>query len=99
MVLQYLESVAPDAESPGETRLEQLKAAWIKAGRLDASNPAKQQQKIKAVSTSEDPQVRVSIDDLSDRIAMLGDVMGRVSLMKRDLAALMRSYSSKFRKD
>jgi hypothetical protein len=27
-----------------------------------------------------------------DRIAMLTDVSGRVSLMKRDLAVLMRSY-------
>ena len=31
------------------------------------------------------------IDDLSDRMAMLGDVTGQVGLMKRDLGELMRS--------
>jgi hypothetical protein len=31
----------------------------------------------------------VSIADLTDRFAMLGDVRGRVSLIKRDLAQLV----------
>ena len=42
-----------------------------------------------------DTKVKISIDDLTDRIAMLTDVSGRVSLMKRDLALIMRSYLTK----
>jgi hypothetical protein len=34
---------------------------------------------------------RLSNDVLTDRFAMLADVSGRVSLMKRDLAVLLRS--------
>jgi hypothetical protein len=98
-VRRYLESVAPDAESQKETRLDQLKATWIRDGRLDATNTAKRAQKIQAVSTSKDPQTKVSIDDLTDRIAMLGDVMGRVSLMQRDLALLMHSYLGKWKRE
>ena len=94
-VLRYLRSVPPAADAQSGTRWEQLKAAWVRAGRLNASDDAKQQRKIQAVSTSENPQIKISIDDLTDRIAMLGDVMGRVFLMKRDLAVLMRSYASK----
>ena len=41
-----------------------------------------------------DKGVTVSIDDLTDRMAMLGDVSGRIALMKRDLALLMRSLKS-----
>ena len=93
-VMQYLQSVPP-AESPERgTRLEQLKAEWGKAGRLDLSNPAKEQKKIIALTTSGDKGVTVSIDDLTDRMAMLGDVSGRIALMKRDLALLMRSLKS-----
>lgn len=36
-----------------------------------------------------DSDVRISIDDLADRLAMLGDVRARVSLIKRDLARLV----------
>ncbi len=45
-----------------------------------------------AVATvSEDPKVKLSIEDLTNRIAMLGDVQGRVSVIKRDLATLIVS--------
>jgi hypothetical protein len=36
----------------------------------------------------------LTISDLTDRIGMLGDVAGRISLMKRDLAALMRAVET-----
>ena len=91
-VLEYLESV-PVGEDPSRgTRLEQLLAEWNTAGRLSATDPAKRQKKIATLTTSDDPNVKVSIDDLTDRIAMLGDVRGRVSLMKRDLATFIRPY-------
>jgi hypothetical protein len=44
-----------------------------------------------------DTKVKLSIDDLSDRIAMLTDVSSRVSLMKRDLAVLMHFYMNKLK--
>ena len=91
-VLEYLESV-PVGEDPSRgTRLEQLLAEWNTAGRLSAMDPATRQKKIATLTTSDDPTVKVSIDDLTDRIAMLGDVRGRVSLMKRDLASFIRPY-------
>ena len=50
---------------------------------------------VAALTSSSNPKVRISINDLSNRIGMLMDVSGRVSLMKRDLAAIMRSYMDK----
>jgi len=91
-VMQYLQSLPPGETADRGTRLEQLKAEWVKGGRLNSSNLAKQQEKITVMTTSGETDVRISIDELTDRIAMLGDVSGRIALMKRDLALLMRSY-------
>ena len=91
-VLQYLQSVPASGDPERGTRLEQLRAEWVEAGRLDASGSAKSQMKLAALTTSKDQQVKISIDDLADRIAMLEDVSGRVSLLKRDLAALAHSH-------
>ena len=79
-VLAFLHEVAA-GEDPGKgTRLEQLMASWGNAGRL---------QHRTALTTSGDT-VKVTIDDLTNRIAMLGDVRGRISLIKRGLATLRR---------
>jgi hypothetical protein len=43
------------------------------------------------LTSSLDTKKKLSIDDISDRIAMLSDVSGRVGLMKRDLAKSMMS--------
>jgi hypothetical protein len=67
---------------------------WDKAGRLSAADPATRRRQIAALIASGDPAVKLTIDQLTDRIAMLGDVRGRVSLMKRDLANIMRFYSA-----
>lgn len=97
-VLRYLQS-SPTGEDPSRgTRLEQLVVEWEKAGRLSATDPAMRSQQIAALTASGDPKVKLTIDQLTDRIAMLGDVRGRVSLMKRDLATIMRSYSTPERK-
>jgi hypothetical protein len=90
-VLQYLRSVPP-AESPGSgSRLDQLMAEWRRRGRLGPDTSAKADQKVTRLTSSLDTKTKLSIDDLSDRVAMLGDVTGRVGLMKRDLAELMMS--------
>lgn len=91
-VMRFLESVPP-TEDPGRgTRLEQMKAAWAAQGRIGTTSSSKDQAKLVALTSSESKQVKVSIDDLTDRIAMLNDVSGKVSLMKRDLATLMHAY-------
>jgi hypothetical protein len=89
-VLHYLQSIPPDDPSRRK-RLEQLKQSWIQSGRLDSSNASKQQQTTAVATSSEKPDVKVSIDDLTNRIAMVGDVLGRVSLIRRDLSVLMSS--------
>ena len=90
-VLEYLRSVPP-SESPGRgSRLDQLMAEWRQAGRVGPSGSAKTDQQITRLTSSLDEKTKLSIDDISDRIAMLGDVTGRVALMKRDLADLMLS--------
>jgi len=90
-VLRYLHSV-PAGEDPSEgTRLGQLMAQWDRTGRLSETNPPERSQEIAALTSSGDPKVKVSIDDLTNRVAMLGDVRARVSLMKRDLATLIHN--------
>jgi hypothetical protein len=91
VVLQYLQLVPPNQATGPGTRLEQLKAEWTSSGRLDSSDATKE-RKINALTATGETGVKVSIGDLTDRIAMLGDVSGRIALMKRDLSLLMLSY-------
>ena len=95
VVLQYLRSVPVGEASSRGTRLQQLQEQWGKTGRLSMTDSAKRRQKIAALTASGDPNTKVSIGDLTDRIAMLGDVRGRVSLIKRDLSTLVLFMESK----
>lgn len=88
-VLGYLQSVPPGEDPSRGARLEQLMKDWGETGRLTSSDSAQRRSKIAALASSGDPSVRVSIGDLTDRLAMLGDVRSRVSLIKRDLASLV----------
>ena len=91
-VKAYLETAPVEDGASEGSRLDQLKASWATTGRLDSSADSR---KISAVTASgNDKSTRVSIQDLTDRIAMLGDVMGRVSLMKRDLSLVLRFYAA-----
>lgn len=90
-VMAYLHSIPTDANNASPSRLDQLMAEWRDAGRLGPIGSPKTEAKINLLTTSMDKKTKVSIDDLSDRIAMLDDVRGRVALMKRDLAQLMMS--------
>jgi hypothetical protein len=90
-VLEYLRSVPPGEAADTGSRLDQLMAEWRRAGRVGPSESAKTDHQITRLTSSLDNKTKLSIDDLSDRIAMLGDVTGRVALMKRDLAELMQS--------
>jgi hypothetical protein len=91
VVLEYLQLVPPGPSASRGSRLEQLKTEWIASGRLNSSDDTKDQMKIVALTSGGgESRVKVSIDDLTDRIAMLGDVSGRIALMKRDLSLVMR---------
>src|SRR5262249_30626215 len=94
-VLEYLGSVPPGQAPDSGSRLDQLMAEWKRVGRLGPTQSPKSDQKIVRLTSSLDTKTKLSIDDLSDRVAMLGDVTGRVGLMKRDLAELMLSIRGK----
>ena len=90
-VLEYLRSVPPGPNPGNGSRLDQLMSEWRQAGRVGPVGSAKTDQQITRLTSSLDTKTKLSIDDISDRIAMLGDLTGRVALMKRDMADLMLS--------
>ena len=91
-VLEYLKNM-PAGQSLDESgsRLDQLMAEWRQAGRIGPIGSARTDQQIARLTSSLDTKTKLSIDDISDRIAMLSDLAGRIGLMRRDLAGLMRS--------
>jgi hypothetical protein len=88
-VWQYL-SASPTT-NPQQTRLQALMTEWIQAGRIGPPRSPGSQDKINQLTSSMGNRAKLSIDVLTDRSAMLADVRGRVLLMKRDLADLLRS--------
>jgi len=93
-VLGYLRSIPPGQSPDVGSRLDQLMSEWRQAGRLGPSGSPINDKKVTRLTSSLDDKTKLSIDDLSDRMAMLADVSGRVALMKRDLAELMRTGHS-----
>lgn len=55
------------------------------------SGSEKGELKIESLSGNLFQTRRLSIDELSDRVAMLLDVRARVSLMKRELSEILRA--------
>ena len=96
-VLEYLRSGPPGKGIDSGSRLDQLMAEWRQVGRLGPPGFAETDQKITRLTSSLDDKTKLSIDDLSDRMAMLADVNGRVALIKRDLAVLMLSVRAERR--
>ncbi len=84
-VWKYLNS-APVGQ-PQQTRALALMSTWVKDGRISANTSSQAVRQL----TGSMMQVNVTIDAINSRISMLNDVRGRVSLMKRDLADLLRS--------
>ena len=91
-VLAYLRSVPPEEDPSRGTRLDQLMQVWDQAGRLSSKDPALHEKQLTALTSSGNRDLKLSIGDLTDRIAMLGDVRGRVSLMNRDLASIAHAF-------
>jgi hypothetical protein len=88
-VWQYL-NTSPTTNSQ-QTRAQALFSEWIKAGRIGPPESPGAQDKINQLTSSMGERAKLSINALTDRNAMLSDVRGRVALMKRDLADLLRS--------
>ena len=61
------------------------------AGEIGGAGDTHNSKKIDKVATSEHDDVKLTISNLTDRSAMLDDVARRMSLMKRDMATLMRA--------
>src|SRR5262249_26230808 len=93
-VRAYLESSPPADRDNTATRLDQLKAQWKADGRLASPNTTAFEKQLRALTVSQNPNVKLTIGNLNNRIAMLIDVSGRVGLMKRDLADLMFTLRS-----
>ena len=83
---------------PVPEKRDYRKVAFLRVGpgRPDSSKAKKLQQTTANATSSDQPGVRFTFDDLTNRTAMLADVQGRVSLMERDLSVLMRWYAQDF---
>jgi hypothetical protein len=91
VVLEYLHAVPAGTRN---TRLEQLMAEWSQTGRLDSAQGPKSEKKIAMLTSSSEDSLKLSIDNISDRVAMLSDVAATVALMNRDLAGLIAAVRS-----
>ena len=90
VVWAFLNEVAPN-DPEGITRRDRLVRTWIELKRLDTSSRLAQQQKIERMTSQPSQRLRLSIDDLEDRAAMLEDLRAKLSFLKRDLATLLAS--------
>lgn len=93
-VMSYLQSSTKADLPVTDSRLTQLKASWVDAAEIGAPGDPKSLHKLDKMTTSGRHDVKLTISDLTDRIGMLGDVAGRISLMKREMAALMRAIGT-----
>jgi hypothetical protein len=90
IVSNFLSNVAPT--DPGRlTRKQRLIATWVALKRIDSPDSATGKDKINRVTSQPSQGIRLTIDDLEDRVAMLQDVRAKLSFLKRDLAVLLTS--------
>jgi uncharacterized small protein (DUF1192 family) len=78
----------PSFGPPGVTRKEELMQSWVQVRRI---NSFEDTRKIDHVTSEPSEDLKLSIDDLEDRAAMLQDVRARISYLKRDLGELLAS--------
>ena len=84
----YLNSVPAGATS---SRKEQLLVGWAAAGRIGPPDSSKSKRRIALLTSTNAADKDLNIELLNERAAMLADVVDQVSLMKHDLADLLRS--------
>jgi hypothetical protein len=78
----------PGTGPAGETGKEQLLRLWVRVKRVDSLDS---KEKIDHLTSQPSEMLKLSIDDLEDRAAMLHDVRARISYLKLDLAAILAS--------
>jgi hypothetical protein len=79
----------PSLNDPtGPTRKQQLLQTWVRVRRIESLDDA---GKIERLTSEPSDVIKLSIDDLEDRVAMLEDVRARISVLKRDLGYLLGS--------
>jgi hypothetical protein len=83
----FLNESAPSSPT-SVTRKQQLVQTWIQVKRIDSLTSA---DKIRRLTSQPSELLKLTIDDLEDRAAMLQDVRARISFLKRDLGALLVS--------
>jgi hypothetical protein len=88
----YLNSVPSGATS---SRREQLLAGWAAAGRIGPQGSSQSKRRIALLTTTDAANKDLNIELMNERAAMLADVVDQVSLMKHDLADLLRGLRSR----
>jgi hypothetical protein len=83
----YLNSVPSGASS---SRREQLLAGWAAAGRINPTDSSQSKRRIALLTSTNAADKNLNIELLNERAAMLSDIVDQVSLMKHDLADLLR---------
>jgi hypothetical protein len=90
VVWQFLNEVAP-SDPDHLTRRERLIRTWLELKRLDSLTTPDGRTKIEHVTSMPEQHLKLTVDDLEDRLAMLRDVRAKLSYLKRDLAVLLAS--------
>jgi hypothetical protein len=83
----YLNSVPSGATS---SRREQLLTGWTAAGRIGPQDSSQSKRRIALLTSTNAADKDLNIELLNERAAMLSDIVDQVSLMKHDLADLLR---------
>lgn len=89
-VWRFLHGKSPD--TPSKTRLQILEESWIGRHLLEPHGSARETSKLDAVCGK--PGLRMSINDLSDQINMIGEVEAVTELMDHHLRDLLRMIDS-----
>jgi len=85
----YLNSVPPGTASQA-SRKERVLAGWVAAGRIASPDSPQWKRRIALLTSTNASDKDLNIELMNERAAMLADVADQVSLMKRDLADLLR---------
>lgn len=88
----YLNSI-PAGEA--SSRKERMMAGWAAAGRIGPPDSLQWKRRIALLTSTNAAEKDLNIELLNERAAMLADVSNQISLMKHDLADLLRALQPK----
>ena len=91
-IWSYLNDVPPGAVC---SRKDQMLAGWVAAGRIGPSDSPQWKRRTALLTSTNAADKDLKIEVLNERAAMLADVGDQVSLMKHDLADLLRDLRPK----